>query len=74
MKQDHTLEMLLDLDDYTVVLEEGFWVKMEVKRVQSNSGKPFDIKYSLTLHNPEGGRILGFDNAHARPGASLKSA
>lgn len=70
MNQDHTLEMLLDLDDYT--LEEGFWIKMEIKKVQSNTGKPFGIKYSLTLHDPAGNRILGFDNAHARPGASLK--
>lgn len=63
MKQDHTLEMLLDLDDYTVILEKGFWVKIEAKKIKSNIGKPFGIKYSLTLHNPEGTRILGFDNA-----------
>jgi len=72
MKQDHTLEMLLDLDGYAAILEKGFWVKIEAKRVHSNMGKPFGIKYSLTLHDSEGNRILGFDNAHARPGSSTK--
>ncbi len=72
IRQDHTLEMLLDLDGYTVVLGGGFWVKMEAKKVKSNTGKPFGIKYSLTLHNPDGTRILGFDNAHAKPGSSKK--
>lgn len=54
MNPDHALEMLLDLDKYTIVLEGGFWVKIESKKVESNIGKPFGIKCSLTLHDSEG--------------------
>ena len=39
-------------------------VKLEAQRIQDTSGRPAGIKYSLTLHDPEGRRIYGLDNAH----------
>jgi hypothetical protein len=44
--------------------DEGYWVKMEVSRVAVTSERPHGIKYSLTLHAPDGTRLIGFDNAH----------
>ena len=34
------------------------------------SGRPHGLKYSLTLHDAQGRRLLGFDNAHGIPRAS----
>lgn len=33
-------------------------------QVAASSERPHGIKYSLTLHAPDGTRLLGFDNAH----------
>ena len=35
-----------------------------VTRVPVSPEKPHGIDYSLTLHGPEGERLVGFDNAH----------
>jgi len=35
-----------------------------VTRVPSSREKPHGIDYSLTLHGPDGERLVGFDNAH----------
>lgn len=36
---------------------------------------PHGVRYSLTLHEPYGGRILGYDNAHAvKPPGKFKYA
>lgn len=67
-KHDHTLEFLLDLDGEIIVLSEGYWVKFEAKRVRESGNRPQGIKYSLTLHNDKGERVIGFDNAHKIPG------
>lgn len=64
---DDSLETLIDLDGYIVEIGEGFWVKIEARRIEQSEDKPFGIKYSLTLHNPMGERILGYDNAHSIP-------
>lgn len=46
------------------VFEEGYWVKFEIKRVKSTKQRPHGLSYSFTLHDPDGKRLLGFDNAH----------
>ena len=43
-------------------------------RVEPTKEKPHGVDYSLTLHGPDGERLVGFDNAHpvrrgAGPGA-----
>ena len=42
-----------------------FWTKIEACRVEPNKHIPHGVKYSLTLHDKNNTRILGFDNAHA---------
>jgi hypothetical protein len=64
--RDLTLDVLLDLDGQVLVVdpEGGHWVRFVVTRVPVSPGKPHGIDYSLTLHGPDGERLVGFDNAH----------
>jgi hypothetical protein len=39
-------------------------VKFEVARIDATRERPHGLKYSLTLHDEKGTRLLGFDNAH----------
>jgi len=43
----------------------GHWVRFVVTRVPASAEKPHGLDYSLTLHGPDGERLVGFDNAHA---------
>jgi hypothetical protein len=36
-----------------------------VTRVPVSAEKPHGIDYALTLHGPDGERLVGFDNAHS---------
>ena len=65
LKEDKTLETLLDLDGEIFPMENGYWTKFEASRVTSTRQIPHGIRYSLTLHDRNNTRILGFDNAHA---------
>lgn len=58
--------MLLDLDGQVLVVdpEGGHWVRFIVRRVEATPEKPHGLDYSLTLHGPDGERLVGFDNAH----------
>ncbi len=58
------LESLLELDGEIFPMEKGYWTKIEAKMVQPNDKIPHGIKYSLTLHDRNNSRILGYDNAH----------
>jgi hypothetical protein len=64
--RDATLDGLLDLDGQMLVVDPkgGHWVRFVVTRVPVSSEKPHGIDYSLTLHGPDGERLVGFDNAH----------
>jgi len=63
-KDDFGLEMLLQLNDEIFPMENGYWTKFEARTIVSSKHVPHGIKYSLTLHNAENLRILGYDNAH----------
>ncbi|MGB4336468.1 MAG: DUF6516 family protein [Chromatiaceae bacterium] len=39
-------------------------MKIEARTVTPSEHVPHGIRYSLTLHEPYGKRILGYDNAH----------
>ncbi|MDD5295553.1 MAG: DUF6516 family protein [Rhodocyclaceae bacterium] len=66
---------LLDLHDQIIDQGGGYWVKIEAWRVVANEEIPHGIRYSLTLHEPYGRRILGYDNAHAvKPPKKFKYA
>jgi Family of unknown function (DUF6516) len=45
--------------------EGGHLVQFVVTRVPASPEKPHGLDYSLTLHGPDGERLVGFDNAHA---------
>ena len=64
--RDSTLDVLLDLDGQVLVVDPagGHWVRFVVKRVPVSAEKPHGLDYSLTLHRPDGERLVGFDNAH----------
>lgn len=62
---DHALEFLLAFNGRIHWLEQGYHIRFEIKRVESSPPRPHGLSYSFTLHDPEGVRILGFDNAHS---------
>src|SRR5271154_3909310 len=63
--EEHTLEFLLAFDGRVHWLDQGYWLKFEIKRGETTAERPHGLRYSLTLHDPEGQRLVGFDNAHA---------
>lgn len=64
---EHTLEFLLDFDGRRHWYEGGYWLKFEIKRVEKSEERPHGLRYSFTLHAPDGTRLVGFDNAHSVP-------
>jgi len=65
MATDTGLATLLDLDGSIIAQEHGCWVKIEAWAVPASREMPHGIRYSLTLHDRHGKRMLGYDNAHA---------
>src|SRR5271170_1812067 len=59
------IETLLELHNLILEQSGGYWIKIEAYRVKSTLQIPHGIRYSLTLHEPYGKRVLGYDNAHA---------
>jgi len=69
--------LLLDGESFVADGAGKLWVKFEVKVVAACAQRPHGVKYSLTLHDEAGQRVLGFDNAHpvkvgTGPGAKTK--
>jgi hypothetical protein len=58
------LTPLLDLDGSILEMGEGYWVKIDAKVIPAEVGRPAGIAYSLSLHDPNGNRLVGYDNAH----------
>jgi hypothetical protein len=70
-RRDPSLDTLLDLHDQVLVIDPaGYWVKFAVNQVPATTDKPHGLDYTLTLHGPDGARLVGFDNAHAVEGPS----
>ena len=65
-KRDPVLDTLLDLNGLTLVVdpEGGHWVRFVATQVPATPEKPHGLDYSLTLHDRDGERLVGFDNAH----------
>ena len=74
--RDPGLDTLLDLHGQILFVDEiGHWVKFIARRTEVTPERPHGISYSLTLHAPDGARLVGFDNAHpgegtVRPGCA----
>lgn len=64
--RDASLDNLLFLDGERFVIDADgkCWVRFEVKQYEVTAERPHGLKYSLTLHDEDGERLLGFDNAH----------
>ncbi len=62
--QEHTLEFLLAFDGQVHWLAEGYRLKFEIKRVTATAERLHGLRYSFTLHDPYGRRLMGFDNVH----------
>lgn len=60
MKRDHSLDLLLDLDGQVLVVdpEGNHWVRFMVRRVPVTEGRPHGLAYSLSLHGPDGERLV----------------
>lgn len=65
MQTDLGIETLLELNGSIIQQEHGFWVEVHVWRVAPAGEVPHGIRYALTLHERSGGRVMGYDNAHA---------
>jgi len=64
-ERDPGLDTLLDLHGQTLFVDKvGHWVKFIVRRTEPTPERPHGLSYSLTLHAPNGARLVGFDNAH----------
>jgi hypothetical protein len=63
---DPSLDVLLDLHGQVLVVDPDgrHWVRFVVTQIPVTAEKPHGLDYSLTLHGPDGGRLVGFDNAH----------
>jgi hypothetical protein len=61
---DYGLQTLLDSDGEIYSITNGYWVKIEARKVTPTEHIPYGIKYSLTLHDKHNERIIGYDNAH----------
>jgi hypothetical protein len=64
----HTLEFLLAFDGRTHWLDQGYRLKFEIRTGEATAERPHGLRYSATLHEPDGERLVGFDNAHGVPG------
>lgn len=55
---------LLSYDGRKVNLTNGWFLRFRLKIATVTDSRPHGIKYSLTLHDLDGERLLGIDNAH----------
>jgi hypothetical protein len=65
MASDSGLTTLLDLHGEILDQGNGYWVQIQTWPVEVTKDVPHGLRYSLTLHDRHGTRIMGFDNAHA---------
>lgn len=61
---DHALEFLLAFDGRTHWLEREYSLRFRIRRVPVTASRPHGLQYSFTLHDGDGNRLVGFDNAH----------
>jgi len=59
------LENLLNLHGEVFPMDNGYWVKFEAYEVDQSVSIPHGIRYSITLHDKNNHRVIGYDNAHS---------
>jgi hypothetical protein len=63
---DDDRERFLDFDGWRFWLANGWSVRFRVKVAKITKERPAGIKYSLTMHDSNGNRVLGYDNAERK--------
>jgi hypothetical protein len=53
-------------------LEQGYSLKFAIRRVEPMQHRPHGLRYSFTLHDPDGKRLIGFDNVHTVPATGAR--
>jgi hypothetical protein len=66
---DEAMRRLLDYDRRRYWLVNGWSIRFRIAEIAASAERPHGIKYAMTLHDVDGTRLLGFDNAHGVPGA-----
>lgn len=66
---DEAMCRLLDYDRRRYWLVNGWSIRFRIVAVATTAARPQGIKYAFTLHDVDGARLLGFDNAHGVPRA-----
>lgn len=75
MRTDNGIDTLIDLNGIIVQQERGYWAEIHAWRVEVTVLIPHGVRYSLTLHEQSGKRVMGYDNAHAvKPSSPFKFA
>lgn len=64
---EEAMHRLLDFDRRLYWLVNGWSIKFRIAEIGPSEARPHGIKYSFTLHDHDGSRLLGFDNAHGIP-------
>ena len=59
------LENLLNLHGEVFPMDNGYWIKFEAYEVELTKAIPHGVRYSLTLHDKNNHRVIGYDNAHS---------
>jgi Family of unknown function (DUF6516) len=61
---DEEVRRLLDFHRRLYWLVDGWSIRFRIVEVEESATRPHGLKYSFTLHDVDGTRLLGFDNAH----------
>lgn len=64
VSDENALEFLLAFDGHVHHLEQGYWLRFVIRRGEATPQRPHGLRYSFTLHDRNGKRVMGFDNAH----------
>lgn len=62
--RDEAMERILAYDRRRYWLENGWSLRFRIREAVVTEERPHGLKYALTLHDVDGTRLLGFDNAH----------
>ncbi len=63
MASPSDLRLLFELQTKRQDVAAGWWWKIDVWEAKESPG---GVRYALSLHDPEGRRVLGYDNDHRR--------
>lgn len=63
-KEDETLQALLNMDGLRHTGDDKFRIEINTHKVKPTPHRPYGVKYRLVLLDPNGTRIVCYDNAH----------